>query len=295
MDWGEISPLRLAARVVAEGVWVGAHRSRRRGSGVEYGGQRPYVPGDDLRFLDRRSLLKHDRLMVREFETDTDRSLWLCVDASASMAYRGREAPGAKLAYAALLAAALTRVAVATRDPVGLAWLAGREPRPVRPSFGEAAFERVVSSLEVAAPGGQLCDSLEELERATRTLAQRARRGSMIVVLSDLLDLPEGAMGAVAALGASSRVLVVVQVLDPDERDLAFRGKVRLRAMEGDRSVETDADAVRARYLEALERHGRAWDRALQAEGGRLVRACTTDPPADVVRSSVRAVGEARR
>ena len=45
------------------------HRSVRRGAGVEFGGQRPYVPGDDLRFLDRRSLMRHDRLMVREFES----------------------------------------------------------------------------------------------------------------------------------------------------------------------------------------------------------------------------------
>ena len=107
IDWGELVPLRLRARVVAEGVYAGAHRSVRKGAGVEFGGHRQYVPGDDLRFIDRRSLLRHDRLMLREFETETDRALWLCVDASASMAYRGEGAPGAKLAYAGLLAAAL--------------------------------------------------------------------------------------------------------------------------------------------------------------------------------------------
>ena len=41
-------------------------------------------------------------------------------DASASMAYRGPDAPGAKLAYAALLGAALPRVAVATAARPGL-------------------------------------------------------------------------------------------------------------------------------------------------------------------------------
>lgn len=295
MDWGAISPLRLSARAVAEGVWVGTHRSRRRGSGVEYGGQRPYVPGDDLRFLDRRSLLKHDRLMVREFETETDRSLWLCVDASASMAFRGEGAPGAKLAYAALLGAALTRIAVATRDPVGLAWLGGQRARAVRPSFGEAAFERVVSALEAVAPGGAIHDDRIGVERAVQVLAQRARRGSVIVVLSDLLDLPPGSRRTIAALGARGRVLVVVQVLDPTERDLAYRGKVTLQAMEGKLSVETDADAVRRRYLEALEEHVAAWERAVAAEGGRLVRACTSDPPSEVVRAMVRAAGAARQ
>ena len=60
-----------------------------RAPGVEFGGQRPYVPGDDLRFFDRRALLRHDKLMVREFETETDRALWLCLDATASMSFRG--------------------------------------------------------------------------------------------------------------------------------------------------------------------------------------------------------------
>src|SRR5579863_8568126 len=121
LDWGSLAPLRLRSRLVAEGVYAGAHRSARRGAGVEFGGHREYVPGDDLRWLDRRSLLRHDRLLVRQFETDTDRALGLLVDASASMGFRSARAPGAKLAFAAVVAAALGRVALAGGDPVGLA------------------------------------------------------------------------------------------------------------------------------------------------------------------------------
>src|SRR5215472_2955382 len=92
LDWGSLAPLRLRSRLVAEGVYAGAHRSARRGAGVEFGGHRAYLPGDDLRWLDRRSLLLHDRLLVRQFEMETDRALRLVVDATASMGYRG---PGA--------------------------------------------------------------------------------------------------------------------------------------------------------------------------------------------------------
>ena len=117
LDWGTLAPLRLRARLVAEGVYAGAHRSARRGAGVEFGGHRAYTPGDDLRWLDRRSLLLHDRLLVRQFETETDRALRLVVDATASMGYRGSRAPGAKLAWAAVVAAALAKLAVVERRP----------------------------------------------------------------------------------------------------------------------------------------------------------------------------------
>jgi uncharacterized protein (DUF58 family) len=295
IDWGQISSLRLAARVLAEGLYVGLHRSSRLGSGVEYGGQRPYVPGDDLRFLDRRSLLKHDRLMVRQFETDTDRALWLCLDASDSMGFRSPKALGSKLGYAALLGAGLTRVAIASHDPVGLSWIGPSHLRDVGACTGEIAFERVVAALESAGTAGPLCDEAELVHRSLRWLAQRARRGSIVVLFSDLLDLPEPAMKGIAALGAGARALCVVQVLDPAERDLDFRGKVRLRAIEGDRKVETDADAVRAQYRARLQALNASWARALARDGGKLVRCSTSDDPVAVVREIVRACAEARR
>src|SRR5580693_9098097 len=149
IDWRSLAPLRLRARLVAEGVYAGAHRSARRGAGVEFGGHRAYTPGDDLRWLDRRSLLLHDRLLVREFETETDRALRLVVDATASMGYRGTKAAGAKLAFAALVAAALARIAIASGDPVGLTFLGGgKAVHGVPVSGGREAFERIIGTLE---------------------------------------------------------------------------------------------------------------------------------------------------
>jgi len=295
IDWGQISSLRLAARVLAEGLYVGLHRSTRLGSGVEYGGQRPYVPGDDLRFLDRRSLLKHDRLMVRQFETDTDRALWLCLDASDSMGFCSPKAFASKLAYAALLGAGLTRVAIASHDPVGLGWIGPSALRDVGACTGEIAFERVVGVLETAGTAGPLSDEAELVHRSLRWLARRARRGSVVVLFSDLLDLPAAAMKAISALGAGQRALCVVQVLDPVERDLGFHGKVRLRAMESDRKAETDADAVRTQYQASLNTLQATWARALARDGGKLVRCASDDDPVTVVREIVRACAEARR
>jgi uncharacterized protein (DUF58 family) len=302
IDWGKISPLRLKAQLLAEGVYSGGHRSRRRGPGVEFGGQRPYVPGDDLRFLDRRSLMRHDRLMVRQFETETDRALWLCVDTSASMAYRGPQAPGAKLAYAALVAAALARIAVAGQDPVGLAWLGeaqaadrGGRLDGVGATFGYAAFERVTSQLERVAASGDLSGDLDAIDRSARLLSLRAGRGSAVVIFTDLLDLHQEALGRILPLASGPRALVLVQVLDPRERDLSFHGKVRLRALEGGEVVVTDADAVRAEYQARLAAHTEACRRTTEQAGGRLVSCASSDDAVQVVRQVLQAVAEARR
>jgi uncharacterized protein (DUF58 family) len=295
IDWGALAPLRVRAQAISEGLYAGVHRSVRKGAGVEFGGHRPYVPGDDLRFFDRRALLRHDRLMIREFETETDRAIFTIVDATASMAFRGERAPGAKVAYASLLAAGLARVALATGDPVGLSWIGGENTRPLPAIAGREAFERIVGALEGAAAVGDASADPRAMERALAPIARRTRRGSVIVLFSDLLDLDDAALPAFTALATRGRALVTVRVLDPLEVDLGFTGHVRLRALEGSAVVEADADAVRAVYQERLAAIASAWSSELTARGGRLVTASTTDDPAEVLRQLVRAIAEARR
>lgn len=283
IDWGSLAPLRLRARLVAEGVYAGSHRSARRGAGVEFGGHRPYVPGDDLRWLDRRSLLRHEHLLVREFETETDRAVRLCLDATASMAYRGSRAPGSKLAFASLIAAALARVAVTSGDPFGCA-LIGGSARGLPVSGGREAFERLIGTLESLEATGDGTRDAHLLDAGVSAIARSARRGSAIVLLSDLLDLGPSAPDLVAAMALRGRVVVALEVLDPDELDFPFEETTRLRSLEGGVEVECDG-AARERYLAALERSRNTWRSALLARNGRLVRASTADDPVLVVRA----------
>ena len=281
IDWGRLAPLRLHARSVAEGVYAGVHRSVRRGAGVEFGGHRNYVPGDDLRFLDRHARMRHGQLLIREFETETDRGVRLIVDASASMSFRSPRAPGAKYAYAALIAAAIARVALTRGDRVALDFGGGENAHPLPSMGGREAFERIVGHLETAAPAGDADE--RTIERALAPAARYARRGSVVVILSDLLDLPEAAPDLVAGLATGGRVLSLVRVLDPLELDFSFEGPVALRSIEGDVRIETDAGAVRSGYLEALEALTQGFRTRLVSRGGRLVESSTLDEPVEVV------------
>ncbi len=292
VDWGRIAPLRLRARSVAEGVFAGVHRSRRRGPGVEFGGHRPYVPGDDLRWIDRHALMRHNRLIVRMFETETDRGLHLLVDATASMGFRGKEAPGAKVSFAALIAAALSRVALSAGDPVSLDWIGGRGNQPVPPSSSPETFERIVGALAALQATGDALQAPDAFDRALQPIARRARRGASILLFSDLLDLPDGASDRFAALGVQGRRLVVVQVLDREELTMPYSGTVRLASLEGDIVVETNADVTREQYVEALEAWTERWTAPLASRAGRWLRATTDDDPVDVVIRILRSIAE---
>ena len=287
IDWGSLAPLRIRARMVAEGVYAGAHRSARKGAGVEFGGHRAYTPGDDLRHLDVRSLLRHDHLLVRQFETETDRALRLVVDATASMGYRGTRAPGAKLAWSALVAAALARVAGKSGDPVGMSFIGGSKdvpPVPVR--GGREVFERIVDGLEAQSAEGDALADVAALDRALGSIVRTARRGSVVVILSDLLDLPPEAPDRISAIATRGRVVVVMQVLDPDEADFPFKETVRLKALEGGATVETD-EAARERYLAALAELQERWRSTLLGRGASFVPMTTDHDPVSAVRAII--------
>lgn len=284
LDWGAFAPLRLKARSVADGVFAGSHKSPRKGAGVEFGGHRAYVPGDDLRYIDRHALMRHGDLLIREFETETDRDLWLFVDATYSMSYVGPGGPGPKYAFAALIAAALAYIAVRTGDRVALDFLGGNNARPLPPRAGRDAFERVVSALEDAEPAQDLSSQRSMIEQALGQAQRSARRGAVQVLLTDLLDLPEGSLQALSALTTRGRSLQVVQVLSPAERDFPFEGAVLLRSLEGTSSVETDAALSREKYLAALAAARRQAEHELVPRGGRLLSCATSDSAEELVR-----------
>jgi uncharacterized protein (DUF58 family) len=214
----------------------------------------------------------------------------IVLDASASMTYRGPRAPAAKIAFASVVAAALARVALASGDPVSLTFIAGVRVTPVRRASGQEQFERVLVALESAEPGGDAYTDPEVIDRVIQSVARSNRRGAIIVVLSDLVDWPDGAIDRVATMGTGGRILVVTRVLDPAEANFPFEGTVRLRALEGESMVETDADAARESYLRALARLTHDWRDAMVRRGGRFLTATSADSPVTLVREIVESV-----
>ncbi len=254
-DFGRVASLRLRARSIAEGVYVGSHRSAQRGTGVEFGGHRNYVPGDDLRRLDRHALMRHAKLLVREFEAETERVVRIVVDATASMGYQSPGARQPKLDFAITLAAALTWMSILDGDPVALDWIGGEHSHWLGPMRGREAFERMVGMLESQRAAGSLVEEPELFARALAPVRRYARRGALTVVLSDLLDLPQGALQSLGGLAGIHRSLLVLCIRDPAEASFPFTGPSRLVALEGDTIVETDASRVRRQYLAALAEH----------------------------------------
>src|SRR5210317_2274737 len=80
-----LDSLDVLSRKILLGKLQGERRSKRRGQSVEFADHRPYVAGDDLRFVDWNIYGRLDQLFLKLFLEDQDLTVHIVADASGSM------------------------------------------------------------------------------------------------------------------------------------------------------------------------------------------------------------------
>ncbi|HEY4222742.1 MAG TPA: DUF58 domain-containing protein [Myxococcota bacterium] len=248
-----IAPLELRARVVADGVLGGVHRSRRFGSSSEFAEHKLYAPGDDLRRLDWKAFARMDRYFVRRYEDETTLEIAIVVDTSGSMAYAGGARGSfswSKLEAARTLAAGLAWLALEHGDGTSVSLFGGAVAGGYLAPRGRRDHLRaVIEHLESAAPNGKT-----PLAQALEQVGERLVRRGLVVVISDLIDTGLDALAPLGVLRRRGCDVMLLHTLDRDELELPFDGVVRFEDLEGDREVQVDVPLVRDAYLEELKR-----------------------------------------
>lgn len=265
--------LEIVARWIVDGFMTGLHRSPRKGFSVEFAEYRPYLPGDDLRFIDWKIAARSDRWVIRQYEEETNLRATLVLDVSRSMAWSGAPERLTKLAYGERLVAALALLLLRQRDAVGLVRFDDVVRSAVPPRSRRGQWRRLVAALEE--PGAGLASS------APAALAQAARlvdRRGLVVLVSDLLMEVEDVVPAVRGLRAAGHNVVVLHLMDPAERDFTLPGEALFVDPESRLEVPAAASDVRGAYRATVEEVIAEWRAALSGVGAGY-EVVTTDAP----------------
>jgi len=266
-----IRNLELRARVIVEGFWTGLHRSPYHGFSVEFTEYRPYIPGDDPRYLDWRLYARSDRFCIKKFEDETNLRCHLLVDNSRSMAYGSLAYT--KAVYANTLAATLAYFLHLQGDAVGLMTFDEhvREYLPARNRPGH--LRHLMSALERSPEGAST-----DLDAPIRRIADIVKKRGLMVLISDLLapiDRLENNLAGLAAWGHES---IVFQILDPAELDFDLHETGWYRDMESNRDLYIDPEQVRKAYRGKLEAHLRTVELTCRKLGIDYHRFVTNQP-----------------
>jgi uncharacterized protein (DUF58 family) len=277
----KLGSLTIKARVIVDGALSGLHRASVHGSSVEFSEHKEYSPGDELRHVDWKAYAKVDRYYVKQFEQESQLTVYLVLDTSASMAFGGGASAGtSKLEYAGLLVAALAYLVDQQQDKVGLVACGDRVTETVVPprSRGKHLHD-LLGVLDHVLTGGARGD--ESPAYALGRIAELARkRRALIVLASDLFDPDDETLRVLAQLRAQRHDVSVVHVLHPDERTFPYEGLTEFQALESAAKLLVNPAAIRREYLERMTAF-LARCRDAMAAAGIDYHLTTTDRPLD--------------
>jgi uncharacterized protein (DUF58 family) len=238
---GRISDLELVARILAEGLVSGLHRSPFHGYSAEFSQYRQYRPGDDLKYVDWKLVARTDRLYTKQFRETTNLAAMMVVDTSASMAFP--EGPTAKFRYAVVAAAALAHLISHQGDTVGLM----TDGTLLPPKAGRQHLRRLLASLSGLSAGLSWSSAA-----VVRRAAERLGRRGLLLVFSDFYDDEDATFAELRRAARLGHEVVVFQVISREEIDFGYHREVEFVDLESGRTLAVDAKAARRQYMDRM-------------------------------------------
>lgn len=250
-----LDSLDVLSRKILQGKMQGERRSKKRGQSVEFADHRPYVAGDDLRFVDWNVYGRLDQLFLKLFLAEQDLTVHLLTDVSMSM----NVGDPSKALFVKRLSAALGYVSLVNNNRVTISLFADGLRVQLANMRGRAYLPQMAEMLLTADCGG-----FSDFEKACRDVESMRIGSGITIVLSDFL-FKQGYEAALRRLIGARYDLYVIQVLSPQEIEPKLVGDLKLLDIE-------DADVAEITVSSALLKY---YKRNLAAYCTELNEFCT--------------------
>ena len=212
---GDLEPV---ARVTVDGMLSGLHDSPFHGYSAEFSQYCHYRPGDDLKYVDWKLFARTDRIYTKQYRETTNLVAQLVVDASRSMAFRGRTGV-AKIEIARIAAAALAYLIAGQGDAIGLVTYDTNVRHYVPSRIGQSHLRTVLATLAGYAAIGHDTSAAQSVRRSVDLLARRG----LLILISDLYDEEEGVEAELRRAVRMGHEVALFHVLTRDEPGIPVR------------------------------------------------------------------------
>lgn len=253
---------------------LGEFRSPQRGSGMDFDESRPYVPGDDRRFINWRLLARTGEMYLKLFHEERRSQLFLLLDRRAGMRMGSQGC--LKVTQAARLATLVSCLAKKGDMAVGAAVM-NADTHWHRPMSGEKALHRLIQ--DYIAPAPPLQEAAEsDLQQLLSHLQGQLPAGSVVVLISDFHELDKQHEAALWALVSEHRVIALV-IDDPLEQKLPEQKGLRFSSSRDGPVTELDGrdEGLSQRYQQAMQQHSDSIQQRLTSLGIETHHFSTTD------------------
>jgi uncharacterized protein (DUF58 family) len=251
--------LELLARGLVEGFITGMHKSPHHGFSVEFAEYREYAPGDPIRHIDWTVAARNDRLVIRQYEQETNLRATVVLDTTRSLDFKselpltnlpkGGHAPS-KFQYGCYTAAALLYMLNRQQDAGGLVTHTHELGKMFPPRTSAASLREMLLHLEGLKPAGYT-----NLSAVYHELAERLPRRSLVVLLTDLYDDPAQVVAALRHFEHRRHEVLLLHLLDAAELEFPYQGLIDFTDLETGEKLEVDAELLRDAVQKNVQEH----------------------------------------
>lgn len=234
----KVRAIELASRRLVQAGVAGQYLSAFRGSGMQFREFRNYVYGDDVRHISWNVSARTENLVLKTYEEERERSLFLIVDVSASLR-RGPWAQ-AKAERLAEIAATFAVSAAAANDKIGLLMFSDQVEKVIPPAKGRSHLLRIIRDILAFEPKSLRTNP----DIALKQIDQVLKKHSIVVLLSDMEVLPSD---KVLRRTSSLFEFFAIGVEDPKEWDMPAFGFIEMQTAERGRPVTVDSSSEQVR------------------------------------------------
>jgi uncharacterized protein (DUF58 family) len=240
----KLKRFQLTAKAVVEGFLVGLHKSPYHGFSVEFSDHREYNAGEPLKDIDWKIVARTERYYVKRYEEETNLRCYIILDHSKSMFYVSRET--SKIEYATQLAGALAWLMISQKDAAGLITFNDR----ITSSYPPKAYRSYLSQLFSALISLQPAEGTD-LSTNLHAIAERIRKRSLIILISDLLEDPQKTIEGLKHFTSRHHEALVFHITDPMEEEFSFRRETEFMDAETGEKITVSPWQIRKEYKEA--------------------------------------------
>ncbi|RZK83101.1 MAG: DUF58 domain-containing protein [Pedobacter sp.] len=241
-----IKELSLAAKTTIDGFMSGINKSTIKGQGLEFSQYRSYQPGDDLRSLDWKMFARSDRYYIRESEIETNITLRLVIDASASMNHS--DGAFTKIDYARYLAASLAYLANLQGDAIGLYVLKEAGIYSMSPKQDFQHLARLFYQLEQITPTSTFTNATHYSE-----LYGGGHKRELLIFITDMYEIDGEIFNFLDKVNVLKHEVVVFHLMSANELNMSFKGYDTFEDFETGKKIQINQDKVRSDYKKRLD------------------------------------------
>ncbi|MFZ3058484.1 MAG: DUF58 domain-containing protein [Candidatus Methanoperedens sp.] len=238
----ELDRFTFMVRKRVSTAYSGSRRSILKGRGMEPVSYREYTQGDDFKIIDWKVYGRTEKLYVKEFEEEKSLTTHILLDTSKSMDFRN------KFDYAAMLALGFAYLVTKDNEKFGVSTF-GEEMNITKPKRGRRYLSQTINLLNSTALVGKT-----RFDYCMEKYASIIKSRSLVIIISDFMTETDAIKNAIFRLGDNE--LVLVQVLDPVEKNLDLGGEAKLIDLETDRKLDIyTSPRLRDEYQKRLNDH----------------------------------------